>query len=91
MLRASHVVQNQQTALINAVENGHIECVRLLLESGADTEAKDDVRSTSSSSSYIFCIIFFTRSYVVFSSIWLRLLCPPAAGPIAALKFVVTE
>ena len=35
--------QNGRTALINAAYNGHSEVVRLLLEAGALTEAKDNV------------------------------------------------
>ena len=34
-------LQRERTALIHAAENGHVECMRLLLESGADTQAKD--------------------------------------------------
>ncbi len=34
-------LQRERTALIHAAENGHVECVSLLLESGADTQAKD--------------------------------------------------
>ena len=37
-------VQDGRTALISAVEKGHSACVRVLLEGGADKEAKDHVR-----------------------------------------------
>jgi hypothetical protein len=33
------------TVLIRAAENGHADCLRMLLDAGADTEAKDEVRS----------------------------------------------
>ncbi len=36
--------QNGFTALIHAAMRGHIECVRLLLDAGADKEGKDEVR-----------------------------------------------
>ena len=36
--------QRENTALICAAENGHSNCVRLLLDAGADKEAKDVVR-----------------------------------------------
>ena len=37
--------QNESTALIVAAERGYTECVRLLVEGGADTGAKDNVRA----------------------------------------------
>ena len=37
-------IQTGRTALLAAAEAGHTDCVRLLLEAGADTEAKDKVR-----------------------------------------------
>ncbi len=37
-------IQNGETALIQAVRGCHIECVRALLEAGADKEATDYVR-----------------------------------------------
>jgi ankyrin repeat protein len=36
--------QNGKTALISASENGHVECARLLLDAGADKDAKTEVR-----------------------------------------------
>ena len=33
-------VQHDETALIRATREGHTECVRLLLDAGADTETK---------------------------------------------------
>ena len=41
----SHV-QEGETALIWSSENGHTECVRLLVEASANTEAKENVRDT---------------------------------------------
>lgn len=38
--------QDGCTALISAAGDGHIECVRLLIEAGANKEAKDKVRVT---------------------------------------------
>ncbi len=43
--------QNGYTALMRAAREGHTECVRLLLESGADTEAKTQVRNSEQSAS----------------------------------------
>ena len=37
-------LQDSRTALHNAALNGHLESVRLLLDRGADKEAKDNVR-----------------------------------------------
>ena len=37
-------MQDGSTVLIHAAANGHTDSVRLLLESGADMEAKNDVR-----------------------------------------------
>ncbi len=34
----------EYTALIHSAKFGHIDCMRLLLDAGADTEAKDSVR-----------------------------------------------
>jgi hypothetical protein len=36
--------QDGNTVLINAAKNDHSECVFLLLKSGADMEAKNEVR-----------------------------------------------
>ena len=35
------------TALIWAAANGHVDCVRLLIDAGADTDASDNVRRRS--------------------------------------------
>ena len=35
--------QTGGTAIIYAAENGHIDCVRLLVEAGADKDAEDYV------------------------------------------------
>ena len=40
----AHWAQNGFTALMYAAREGHMDCVRLLLEAGADTEAKSSVR-----------------------------------------------
>ena len=37
--------QDGWTALIQASVNGHTDCARLLIEAGADKEAKDNVRA----------------------------------------------
>ena len=42
--------QSEQTALILASWNGDAECVRLLLDAGADKNAKDRVRVRSAAS-----------------------------------------
>jgi ankyrin repeat protein len=34
------------TALMMAAEDGHIDCVRLLLDAGADKNAEENVRGT---------------------------------------------
>ena len=39
--------QGGTTALIHAAVNGRAECVRLLIDAGADKEAKNDVRRRS--------------------------------------------
>ena len=38
------VPQNFTTALIRAATTGHADCMRVLLEAGADKEARDRVR-----------------------------------------------
>ena len=37
-------LQDGRTALMCAVSKGHVDCARLLIESGADKEAIDNVR-----------------------------------------------
>ena len=39
--------QREQTALMKASSGGHVECVRLLLEKGADVNHKDEVSAGS--------------------------------------------
>jgi hypothetical protein len=39
--------QSGSMALICAAENGHTNCVRLLIEAGADKEARDGVRDVA--------------------------------------------
>ncbi len=40
----SNFKQNGRTSLMSAVSKGHVDCARLLIEGGADKEAKDNVR-----------------------------------------------
>ena len=35
------------TALIRAAESGHVDCTRLLLDAGADKDAKNNVRASA--------------------------------------------
>ncbi len=42
--------------LMHAAENGRAECVRLLLDAGADKEAKSDVRGRSAVSAARVCL-----------------------------------
>jgi hypothetical protein len=42
-------VQFGMTALMPAASNGHADCARLLLDAGADKEAKDKVRDSADS------------------------------------------
>jgi hypothetical protein len=42
------------TALITAATNDHVECVRVLLEAGADKEAEDEVCVRENA----FCFVF---------------------------------
>jgi hypothetical protein len=44
VLRRSGMAQNGDTPLHYAAQRGHVECVALLVERGADKEAKDKVR-----------------------------------------------
>ena len=39
--------QGENTALMCAIEKGRSDCVRLLLDAGADKEAKDKVRASA--------------------------------------------
>ncbi len=39
--------QNGYTALICAAMNGHVDCARLLLDAGADKNAKNNVRASA--------------------------------------------
>jgi ankyrin repeat protein len=38
------ISQSERTALIFAASRGHVDCVRLLIDAGADKDAKDNVR-----------------------------------------------
>jgi hypothetical protein len=44
MLVHVSIIQSGRTALLIAARGGHTDCVRLLVERGADKEAADDVR-----------------------------------------------
>ena len=55
--------QDGSTALIRAAAKGHPECVRLLLEAGADTEAKICVRSMMhSKENHLFSVLHLIPS-----------------------------
>jgi hypothetical protein len=42
---------------MRAADNGHADCVRLLIDAGADKDAKDNVR-VSRCSAAVLCFIF---------------------------------
>jgi hypothetical protein len=42
---AQYTTQNGETALLHATIFGHADCVRLLIDAGADKDAKDMVRA----------------------------------------------
>ncbi len=74
--RAGGASQNGSTALIYAVQYHHANCVRLLLDAGADAEAKDRVRPMvgrcqSEASSFLFA---FFGILSIFSTSILQLL-----------------
>ena len=48
--RCIQLEQDGSTALIIAAANGHADCVRLLLDAGADANARDGVREAASNS-----------------------------------------
>ena len=55
--------QNGWTALMRAAEHGRADCVRLLIDSGADKDAKDNVRrrfSLLTAFSQVFFFIYRT-------------------------------
>ena len=53
--------QDGSTALIIAASNGHADCVRLLLDAGADASAKDGV--SESASKFIRVSVFVVSWY----------------------------
>ena len=59
-------LQDGYTALIFAAEYGHADCVRLLLDVGADTGANNNVRRRSlpCSGALIFCILCLTHAFI---------------------------
>ncbi len=44
LVHVAAALQEGSTALIRAVTNGHTDCVRLLIDARADTEATNHVR-----------------------------------------------
>ena len=50
-------LQSGQTALMNASSGGHVGCVKLLLEKGADVNHKDWVSAVSLSVLHVPCVI----------------------------------
>ncbi len=62
MLSEGSATQNGYTALIRAAANGHVDCVRVLLEGGANMEARDHVRCTLMLCLRL-CICLFVLSY----------------------------
>jgi ankyrin repeat protein len=51
-----------ETALMFAVQHGHLDCARVLLEFGADKDATNDVREKSVL--YFVCIRFENHVYL---------------------------
>jgi ankyrin repeat protein len=64
--RPAHIgTQSGRTALIRAANGGHTDCARLLLEGGANVDAKSNVRGKSF---LIFtCIYLFIECFRPFS------------------------
>lgn len=61
--------QDGYTALMFAARNEHAECTRLLVESGADTGATDNVRCINSFLSLLFAYLpIFVRARLVMRS-----------------------
>jgi hypothetical protein len=52
--------QYEMTALMRAAENGHADCLRLLIDAGADKEARNNVRRRSllCCGAFLFCFSF---------------------------------
>ncbi len=69
--------QFEDTALLRAVRYGHADCVRLLIDAGAETNAKDQVhrRLRLCRGAFSFCSLYFLLSFVSFILL-LSLLCP---------------
>ncbi len=54
--------QDQNTAMNRAAEGGHTDCVRLLVEAGADKEVKNSVRAMTSVS-FNSCVAIMTSMF----------------------------
>ncbi len=63
-MTGGRLMQAESTALLNATAYNRADCVRLLLESGADKEARDIVREVNISlthvHSFYITIIYFS-------------------------------
>ena len=74
VMHSCSTTQYQRTALHGAIERGHCEIAQLLLENGADPNARDEVSVLLKSSLYPttchsarhICIIVFRVSYRIF-------------------------
>jgi ankyrin repeat protein len=74
-------LQSGRTALIIAVMHGHADCVRLLIDAGADKDAKDMVRRRS----LICCCAFsflFLFSPLCCLSVRIEMLCYHNSSPL---------
>ncbi len=77
-----YTVQDGRTALMCAADIGYADCVRMLLDAGADKEAKDNVRyqycnlwegCVSVHVCHCFgCLLFSKRMYVLLISLFKR-------------------
>jgi hypothetical protein len=60
--------QDGSTALMRAVDDGHAECVRLLIDAGADKDAMNMVRVSRCSLSFHICFLFCTLTLILYSN-----------------------
>jgi hypothetical protein len=51
--------QWRYTALICAAVNGHADCARLLIDAGADKDAKNNVRVSNGTASFLIAFYYF--------------------------------